>query len=717
MAAGQQKKRLISSNLHEQCRGKKKKKTDTSDYVLNLRSQIYLEWNDSQKKAMAKREQIVLTWADMAPFVEFVPRRHSGLVDVLCVPRETYSLSNLMGVLSHEVWATSLSESERKLLTQFLPSGTGAEQTVQLLLSGENHHFGNPLLKWSTLLCSGNLHPDGTLQRQRKIRSDKKQYYVELNKYHSNMLEELKKWKNKWIHCDNPEQLWRKELINSKETTLPVSSEKVEDTPQEICVRNDDMEKYMSYIKINKKQLKAVKSLKHSRGGIQSKTLSCVLGDINSFPTHPYEALEKEERTKLREHWLQIVRRDLPLTLKTWNEKRLHREQLMKYLGQELSEKRTLMIHKAVAENPDISLHEKIEDDESKDDNELVEQDVVSASISSNHDNNLEYIASCNSHKEQTPEALDEEAVGQDTLVSGDNPSVLSQLNGKDLTEVVKPNASISLVKGTWQAVDATRYPSSEFCLTKPELIEERLASPVIDLERNIEHEGQESGDASLFSLYASQRRGDLPSFVKGPEIFSYPSSVHLHELKQPELQFLMANGGLSETLQFPNQIQTQQNLNEPNHARVRDHLYVHQELYSSSNGGDIIGHNWFPNDHHAHNNYWSGIAPPISGPHRLGDVGTSDGSLFSVLSACRNGPSQSQQNAANAEQPMEARNFFRGQDMYGYASHQLKSSSNNEAVAASSAALHDQWIDYQPHQNPSLQDSIGKPFVRSWNQ
>jgi len=103
MAAGQQKKRLISSSLHGHYRGKKKKKLDSSDYVLNLRPQIYLEWSDSQKKAVAKREQIGITWTDMTPFVDSVPQCRSGLADMFCVPREIYNLNNLMEVLSYEV--------------------------------------------------------------------------------------------------------------------------------------------------------------------------------------------------------------------------------------------------------------------------------------------------------------------------------------------------------------------------------------------------------------------------------------------------------------------------------------------------------------------------------------------------------------------------------------------------------------------------------------
>lgn len=105
MAAGQQKKRLISSSLHERYRGKKKMMDASSDYVLNLRSQIYLEWNDHLKKAVAKREQIGITLTDVAPFFLSLPRGSTGLADVFCIPREIYSLDNLMEVLSYEVTA------------------------------------------------------------------------------------------------------------------------------------------------------------------------------------------------------------------------------------------------------------------------------------------------------------------------------------------------------------------------------------------------------------------------------------------------------------------------------------------------------------------------------------------------------------------------------------------------------------------------------------
>ena len=297
---------------------------------------------------------------------------------------------------------------------------------------------------------------------------------------------------------------------------------------------------------------------------------------------------------------------------------------------------------------------------------------------------------------------------------------------------LVHPKASKSPVKGIWQAVDGTRCSSGDLSLRKPEPVDEHRA-PMIDLERDVEQDGGESDDASLFSLYSSHGQDTLlPSFTKGPEMLSYPSHEHMDHLKQPGLQFLMANGSLSEAMQFPHQFQEQQSLLEQRHVREKDHLYMHQlmnksidsngrypsqEHFSSANG-DLVERNWLPNDHHTRNDYWPGIEPSSSGVHCLGDTGNSDGSLFSVLSACRNMPSQSQYSKTDTEQFMEAKNFDPSNDsVYGYVPHQFKSSSSHEAAAVNAASLNVPWMNYQPHQSSNLQDSIRKPFVRSWNQ
>jgi hypothetical protein len=97
-----------------------------------------------------EKEQVGILWSDLAPFIE--SQEHcSGLADVTYVPPETFSLESLRGVLSYEVWSTCLTEAERKFLKQFLPSETDAEENVHLLLTGKNHHFGNPFLSWQVL--------------------------------------------------------------------------------------------------------------------------------------------------------------------------------------------------------------------------------------------------------------------------------------------------------------------------------------------------------------------------------------------------------------------------------------------------------------------------------------------------------------------------------------------------------------------------------------
>lgn len=112
-----------------------------------------------------------------------------------------------------QVWRTHLSEKERELLTQFLPKGFDAQQIVQDLLEGDNFHFGNPYLKWGASLCSGYLHPDIVLNKERLLKASKKTYYSELQNYHYNMIRDLQTLKERWsqedLENDIEHNLWR----------------------------------------------------------------------------------------------------------------------------------------------------------------------------------------------------------------------------------------------------------------------------------------------------------------------------------------------------------------------------------------------------------------------------------------------------------------------------------------------------------------------------
>nr|XP_010929709.1 uncharacterized protein LOC105051109 isoform X1 [Elaeis guineensis] len=780
MAAGQQKKRLASSNLHEQCRGKKKKMLDSSDYLLNLRSHVDLEWDDGLKRAVAKREQIGITWMDMAPFVDSIPKSHSGLADVISVPQEIFSLENLTEVLSYEVWATCLSESERKFLTQFLPSGTGAEQIVHSLLKGENHHFGNSYLKWSSSLCSSSLHPDAVLHTEQQFRANRRAYYCEINKYHTGMLEVLKKWKEIWLSCKDPERLRREGFTKHKQWSLTACAEKTKvpniakkEVQHKICIRNGDAAKYMSFIKISRTQHQQVKNIKHSGDGIQSKSLNRVLGDIKSFHVQPFETYEKEEKEKLCDHWLLVAKKDLPAAFEVRRNKKLQRDQWMKSLEQELMENKKLIMDKdEKTENLETSTQELVEngDYEHQASPYVADQDDADSPHNSTHDHHLERLPSLNSHLkpstiEPSPIALNKEAEGHDILEPTENSPPLSQSLEKQNPsddDVTQPKASCSSVKDLWptESIHDPYYttPENHACtsagelsLRQPQLTEE-CTTDAIDLERNIiEPEAGapvastfhvDSG-ASLFCSYANQDHNELlPNFSKGPGMLSSYPHDQMNGVKQPGLQFLMANDSLPDPGHFSHQFHEQQQLLGRRQAGEKE-LYVNQmmnknvycegrypsqghfspvdqqsfsALQSSVNGGSI-GYNWFPGEHQAYNN-WSGVESSSSRGQCLVDGSNADGSLFSVFSNKMS--SCPPYDNANSEPYIQERNYSSGGvptagNIYGYAHHQLDNSGSEEAATAPSMN-NVSWMNF-PRQNPGLHDPMGKPFLRPWNR
>ncbi|OVA17351.1 Nuclear factor related to kappa-B-binding protein [Macleaya cordata] len=377
MAAGQQKKRLnassaVSCNL-QQYSAKKKKNVEPSQTLSDMSSRVSLEWNDNQKRIVAKREQIGITWRDLSPFIDSFSKCNIGLADVVAIPQEIFGLEDMTGVLSYEVWKTHVSESERNFLSKFLPEGADAEELVQGLLSGENLHFGNPFLKWGASLCSGNFHPDAVLSQDLSFKANKKAYYEELQTYHNDIVENLQKWKEVWISCKDPEKdfpqkILRKGFMKEKRTNSSAVSERLkggtisrkEENLQKMFIRSGDAAKYMSYFKISKKQHGLVKRIKQSGDGIQSNSLNRVLGDIKGFRVQPYEAFEAEEHKKLHEHWLQMTSRDLPLAFAHWTKRKLHRQQWRMSLEQELAEKKKdLVVEDEDEGHPDSLLEER----------------------------------------------------------------------------------------------------------------------------------------------------------------------------------------------------------------------------------------------------------------------------------------------------------------------------------------------------------------------
>ncbi|XP_024045923.1 uncharacterized protein LOC18051934 isoform X2 [Citrus clementina] len=358
----------------------KKRKLGSLQNGLNSKSNISLKWDESKKKVIAKQEQIGISRRISKPFTDSVSGSKTvlgHLADAFSVPQEIFELENLTEVLSYEVWQTQLSEEERNYLKQFLPSSQNAEQVVEALLTGENFHFGSPFLKWGASLCSGNFHPDAVLHKERSLKADKKAYFLELQKYHNDILEYLQKLKQRWESCKDPEKeilpkIWRnydKGFKKNKSTNSLIASENVLNVGTKLKkgyklnkhnIHHNDGAQYMSYVKISRKQHELVKSMKQSGKSIQCRSMNRVLGNLESLHVQPYEVfLEEEQKKKLHEHWLKLATEDLPAFFVNWKERKKQLWEVTLSLRQEMMDKLECQIEDEEKENSGIQDEEE----------------------------------------------------------------------------------------------------------------------------------------------------------------------------------------------------------------------------------------------------------------------------------------------------------------------------------------------------------------------
>ncbi|CAN7141140.1 unnamed protein product [Brassica rapa subsp. narinosa] len=103
-------------------------------------------------------------------------------------------------------------------------------------------------------------------------------------------------------------------------------------------IQQTDGAKYMSYLKISKKQYQIVTSMKQSGKSIQSKALNKILGNINNLDVQPYGVFVEEEQKKLNAHWLQLVK-DLPTSYVIWRKLQLQKRDVISSLERELKDK------------------------------------------------------------------------------------------------------------------------------------------------------------------------------------------------------------------------------------------------------------------------------------------------------------------------------------------------------------------------------------------
>ncbi|KAK4417958.1 hypothetical protein Salat_2208500 [Sesamum alatum] len=255
MAADQRKKRVNAASLvgctsREQYRVNRKK-LRVQQHGLDMRPNISLQWDNKRKSVVSKREQIGIRRRHLIPFIEPGPHSHNILADVFSVPEEIFELDNLSEVLSYEVWQNHLSDSERSFLSQFLPKEPEADTIVRDLLAGDNFHFGSPFVKWGTSLCFGKFHPDYVLHEEQSLKASKKAYYLDLQKYHNDMIESLQTWKERWASCQDAEvdimhNMWSsgkhaERSLPPSETKFDVNEENVIATPESCSWANSEV--------------------------------------------------------------------------------------------------------------------------------------------------------------------------------------------------------------------------------------------------------------------------------------------------------------------------------------------------------------------------------------------------------------------------------------------------------------------------------------------
>ncbi|GKV44376.1 hypothetical protein SLEP1_g51568 [Rubroshorea leprosula] len=150
----------------------------------------------------------------------------------------------------------------------------------------------------------------------------------------------------------------RASLITSDDVLNKEAKPRRGEKLQKPNIQQSDGVKYMSYIKISKKQHELVKSMKQSGKSIQSRSLNRVLGNLNSFHVQPYEVFMEEEKSKLHEHWLKLAIEDLPMAYANWRDVCLVKREIIKSLNQDLHDKLNAVLEDGM-KSAEISQHQE----------------------------------------------------------------------------------------------------------------------------------------------------------------------------------------------------------------------------------------------------------------------------------------------------------------------------------------------------------------------
>nr|XP_029120269.1 uncharacterized protein LOC105044531 [Elaeis guineensis]XP_029120270.1 uncharacterized protein LOC105044531 [Elaeis guineensis] len=144
------------------------------------------------------------------------------------IPLELYEFPDLGAVLSLETWNECLTEEERFALAEYLPDMDQETfgRTLKELFSGQNFHFGNPLVELFNRLKGGLCDPRIVLYRRGVNFLQRREHYHHLRKYQNAMVGSLIRIRDAWQNCGGYGIEERLRLLNILRSQRPLHYER-----------------------------------------------------------------------------------------------------------------------------------------------------------------------------------------------------------------------------------------------------------------------------------------------------------------------------------------------------------------------------------------------------------------------------------------------------------------------------------------------------------
>ncbi|KAJ6401226.1 hypothetical protein OIU84_016607 [Salix udensis] len=396
-------------------------------------------------------------------------------------------------------------------------------------------------------------------------------------------------------------------------------------------IHHSDGAKYMSYLKISKKQHQLVKIMKQSGKSIRSKSLNCVLGDLDTLHVQPYEEFVKEEQKKLQEYWMQLANKDLPVAYAIWRERQFQRQEISKSLEDELKGQLKYPAEYLEKDGHETLLqdqsdqcagqHDTNTEDKPEHNHETVLQDQHDHGSRNEESGISDYGDSgSGSHQNQSPQHLSSLSVDQDLNpidMNMENDHVHLNSNSDEASPHVSEysggsmhvaDASIdqgvpfSSGEDVWPAVSipnsyydptANHEYASTGILPLPHQVNEEQCSQLIDMESEVHEEEtgkdllhRQSDDGSFRSYPNHDRSGLLQSLFRGQVTLPYHN-----EQKPTGLDFQSPNDVMMQDGQYTghNQGQLQSSLSleqrQKNHIEDYTQQNITEDIYSEGGG------------------------------------------------------------------------------------------------------------------------------------